>query len=241
MLAEARSQSSQGKIDNITNLEGQKAYIFHGKMDFTVVIDNERRIREMYNDLKVDVLSETSYSASHGFPTDHYGAACGSTSGSTQYINNCGYKGIYHMLNYIYGGGLEEPDNTATVPGELYEFDQSEFFSGSPSLDNIGFAYIPSGCQDKTIPCRLHIVFHGCLQSRGNSGVGNSVATKTGYIQAAELNNIIMIFPQAKSTLISNPNACFEWWPYLNSNFINKSGQQMEAVRKMMMRVLTGA
>jgi len=240
MLNEARSQASQGKIDDLKYLQGQKAYIFHGKMDFTVVIDNEKRIKEMYENLGVQVFSETSYSASHGYPTDHYGAACGSTSGSTQYINNCGYKGIYHMLNYLYDGDLAEPDNTVSPPGELYEFDQTEFFTGSPSLDTVGYAYIPSGCKDKTVPCRLHIAFHGCLQSKSNAGVGNAVATKTGYIQAAELNNIIMLFPQAKSTLISNPNACFEWWPYVNANFINKSGVQMAAIHKMMMRVLTG-
>jgi len=73
------------------------------------------------------------------------------------------------MLNHLYGGGLTEPDNSVDPAGELLEFDQSEFVSGTPassSLDSVGFVYIPTGCKDRAKRCRLHIAFHGCIQSR---------------------------------------------------------------------------
>ena len=75
---------------------------------------------------------------------------------------------------------------------QLFEFDQSEFFGGSPDsayMDAIGYVYVPESCQNgegecmccslnsvcllmliacvfKFSACRLHIAFHGCKQGR---------------------------------------------------------------------------
>lgn len=73
------------------------------------------------------------------------------------------------MFRHLYGSDIVEPDTSVTPAGQLLEFDQSEFITGTPgsiSLDSVGFAYIPSGCQDRTRVCRAHIAFHGCVQSR---------------------------------------------------------------------------
>ena len=45
-------------------------------------------------------------------------------------------------------------------------------------------------------------------------------AKMTGYNEVAELNNIIVIYPQATSNFLdSNPNGCWDWWGYLDSLF----------------------
>ena len=41
-------------------------------------------------------------------------------------------------------------------------------------------------------------------------------ARNTGYLEVAELNNIIVIFPQATSTILTNPKGCWDWWGYTN-------------------------
>lgn len=151
------------------------------------------------------------------------------------------------MFDFLYGGGLIQPVTGGGLPpGDLLEFDQAEFItSGSPasiSMDSIGFAYIPTRCKDRSRTCRLHIAFHGCVQSRlvyfkklkfpglyfvlkisylcrTTAGIGDAYATKTGYIHAAEENNIIVIFPQTVAMGTTNPNACFDWWGYLHANF----------------------
>lgn len=41
-------------------------------------------------------------------PTDNFGGACDKLD-TTNYINNCGYKGAFEMANYLYGGGLVRP------------------------------------------------------------------------------------------------------------------------------------
>lgn len=99
-------------------------------------------------------------------PTDNFGGQC-NRQNSANYINNCNYKGAFEMLNHLYDGGLVP--GVAAVPGNLFVFDQAEFFGGRPgqfSMDSEGFVYIPTACKDPTRLCKLHVAFHGCLQSR---------------------------------------------------------------------------
>lgn len=143
------------------------------------------------------------------------------------------------MLNFIYGGVLTQPADNAGVVGNLLNFDQAEFVAGTPNLSSMnaqGFVYVPTACQGaQGASCRLHISFHGCLQARSETNknenfnltsfcnfrqnVGNAYALNAGFIQVAEANNIIVLFPQASSIFLTNPNACFDWWGYLHSNF----------------------
>ena len=64
--------------------------------------------------------------------------------------------------------------------------------------------------------CKLHVVFHGCNQQIGK--IGNVFAQNAGYNQVADLNNIIILYPQVKLSL-ANPNGCFDWWGYTNTNY----------------------
>lgn len=72
------------------------------------------------------------------------------------------------MLNHLYGDSLIQPADNAAIPGNLITFDQAEFFAFNPSLSSMardGFVYVPTACQYGA-QCKLHIAFHGCLQSR---------------------------------------------------------------------------
>jgi len=187
------------------------------------------------------------------------------------------------MLNYLYGSSLEEPEQQDGDINNLLEFDQSEFFTFHPSLssmDTTGFIYVPTACQNG-LQCKLHISFHGCMQSRysvqtfgfsvrqpllpaslyynhkildisrgllrfvyrGNyapcscsasskchfgvflsisrGNVGNSYAANAGFMEAAEKNNIIVLFPQVAATAV-NLTACWDWFGYLNNLFGNQ-------------------
>lgn len=71
------------------------------------------------------------------------------------------------MLNYLYGG-LTSPADTAGNLANLLTFDQAEFFALDPSFSSMsrnGFVYVPTACRGGG-RCRLHISFHGCMQSR---------------------------------------------------------------------------
>ncbi|RXG54472.1 hypothetical protein Avbf_14977 [Armadillidium vulgare] len=57
--------------------------------------------------------------------------------------------------------------------------------------------------------------------------LGDTYVTKSGYIEVAELNNIILIFPQVIKELVNNPNGCFDWWGYTGMlKYAKKDGVQ---------------
>lgn len=58
-----------------------------------------------------------------------------------------------------------------------------------------------------------------------------------GYLEVAEANDVIVLFPQAVSTAIANPNGCFDWWGYNDDNHEQKTGGQMSAIYDMLKRL----
>lgn len=42
--------------------------------------------------------------------------------------------------------------------------------------------------------------------------IGDVFVKNAGYLEVAESNAIILLFPQVVRTPVSNPNACFDWW-----------------------------
>lgn len=104
---------------------------------------------------------------------------------------------------------------------KVLQFDQSEFFpSGTSSsiyMDKKGYIYVPNACQ--TQECKLHIALHGCLQ--GAYAIGQVFVNNAGYNQVADLNNFIVLYPQALSSgyVGANPNGCWDWWGYTDANY----------------------
>ncbi len=48
--------------------------------------------------------------------------------------------------------------------------------------------------------------------------MGDKYPLNAGYLETAEANNIIVIFPQIKSS-INNPNGCWDWYGYTGSDY----------------------
>jgi hypothetical protein len=159
------------------------------------------------------------------------------------------------MLNHIYDGSLTVPGPNTELLGQLSLFNQTQYFlDGSTytySMNETGYVYVPSRCTEgSTVSCMLHVVFHGCSQYRCvfvialsisirlfmdqvlesmryfSSGMIDEIyVTKTGYLQVAEANDIIMVFPQAIAISEGqvNPGGCWDTWgfaePDVTSNF----------------------
>ena len=107
------------------------------------------------------------------------------------------------------------------------------------------YIYIP----DKWVKSEwaLHVVFHGCHQTIKD--IGLNYVKNTGYLGIAESNNIIMLFPQLKTSNIYplNPQGCWDWWGYsevvptpVSWTFATKSGTQMKAIYKMIKDMQNG-
>ncbi|KAM9311467.1 poly(3-hydroxybutyrate) depolymerase-like [Gastrophryne carolinensis] len=237
LVSKTKSYATSFLIDPVSNMANDKIYIFSGTRDTVVVPGVVKKQEEYYLNYVNPANIKTVYdiAANHGMPTDFYGGACASTN--LEYINNCDYNGAYEALNHIYGG-LQKPIPGAALTGQLILFDQAEFFNwAAPStygIDSAGYIYVPASCQSGE-KCRLHIVFHGCLQ--GREKIGDKFARNAGYNQVADLNNFIILYPQAKSNM-SNMNGCFDWWGFSSINYANQNGYQMTGVERMMLRTM---
>ncbi|WP_157660753.1 PHA-depolymerase-like protein [Burkholderia ubonensis] len=186
--------------------------------------------------------------AEHAMPTDFFGNTCDFKG--NPFINNCHFDASGELLKWIYGP--LNPRNTGSLDDQRFiEFDQSEFI-GNPrqhSMADTGWIYVPANCANGQA-CRLHVVFHGCLQypafSEGEATFGTTYVRNTGYNRWADTNNIIVLYPQlfigqGDPETFNNPNGCWDWFAYDDPNFATKTGNQMKAVRAMIDRIASGA
>jgi poly(3-hydroxybutyrate) depolymerase len=72
-------------------------------------------------------------------------------------------------------------------------------------MDSQGYIYVPRHCHRQR--CYLHFYFHGCLNGREFNGTDHIV--NSGYLDVAEANNLIIVFPQAISSM-ENMVGCWD-------------------------------
>ena len=239
-LIEITDQNARdGAIDATSNLATHKIWMFSGTKDTLVKLpvmkDLETYYRHYINS-PTNIYFKQDIGAEHAMPTDFFGNACHQLT--PPFINNCYFDAASELLKWIYGNlNLK---NTGTLSGKFVEFDQSEFFDDhnptAHGMANSGFLYVPANC-DRSLNqlCRLHAVFHGCLQDP--TLIQDKFYKNTGYNQWADANNIIVLYPQVAKILPKNPNACWDWWGYDDENYAKKSGRQMVAVKEMVDRI----
>ncbi|CAF1184393.1 unnamed protein product [Adineta steineri] len=104
--------------------------------------------------------------------------------------------------------------------------------SSLSGFDKQGFVYFPSACI-RGQKCSIHVALHGCQM--GKSYIGDVFVTKAGYLEVAELNNIIVIFPQilASTAFPINAMGCWDFWGYSSIYYATRSGPQISGIKKM--------
>jgi poly(3-hydroxybutyrate) depolymerase len=233
-LLELTSQLAlDGAIDPIAGLADDRVWIFHGAVDPYVRAPVADALVAYYQALvKPEFVTRVEHpQASHTFPTADVGApSCAVVE--PPFLGNCGLDGARALLEHLYGKLAE---GRAAGPAGLLEFDQRPYAaaSGSRGLAERGWLYIPAGCHDDTAAdCRLHVVFHGCKQ--GASFVGDAFVRRAGYLEVAEANRIVLLFPQVEPGYQPlNPYGCWDWWGYESDSFATHDGPQVRAVRAM--------
>ncbi|CAG7733773.1 unnamed protein product [Allacma fusca] len=146
----------------------------------------------------------------------------------------CTYYGAYEGLNYLIGNVELKKPVIGTTPAKLEPvrlFNQSVFLASADQdfLDPVGYYYIPSGCKGK--PCRLHMFLHGCYLNRDR--LQSQFVKRSGYLEVAELNNIIMLFPQS-IYFDGNDLGCWDVFGSTGEEYAIKTGIQMTALAKML-------
>lgn len=233
LVEQTRQLAAGGQIDAVDGLATDRVWLFHGGADPYVHTRVADALEEYYRAfLAPDGLARVEPAgAGHTFPTADAGAPpCDRTE--SPFVGNCGLDGAATLLGHVYGELA--PRREARDAG-LATFDQRPYATqaGSSGLAEQGWLYVPEACAtgaDGT--CRLHVVFHGCQQ--GGSFVGDAFIRRSGYLEVAEANRIVLLFPQIEKSLRPlNAYGCWDWWGYEGEDYATRDGRQVRAVRAM--------
>jgi hypothetical protein len=164
----------------------------------------------------------------HHFPTIANGNACDVSE--SPFIGNCGYDAAGELLNFIYPN---LHPRAAKTTGKITPIDQQKLGGDAAgSLADTGYVYIPQSCQQGET-CKLHISFHGCNQNA--KAVGTAYAEQSGLNNWADSNNLLILYPQTKSSMMLplNPQGCWDWWGYTGDDYATRDGEQIKAVAQI--------
>lgn len=256
LVSATHQLAEQNKIDSPAKIAQQKVLILAGRKDTLVPLAIADQLAAYYTALGLPAANlsrVTLDNAAHTMPTPDYGIACAKQD--EPYIGKCRYDSARNILSWIYGP-LKAASTKAR--GRLVEFDQRGYlpaaqqglFSWHGGMDNSGWLYVPNSCA-KGEPCRLHIALHGCkqgqsylpLQAPAGGGLyyGTTFVRNSGYNRWADNNHLVILYPQAVSIPLQNPNGCWDWWGYSGTDYANQSGVQIQTLKAMVDRLGAGA
>jgi poly(3-hydroxybutyrate) depolymerase len=248
--------AARGWIDPPANLANSHIYVFTGQSDKIVNSKTVELAVALYEKLGVPSLQISMHDkdlpspgAGHSWVTANFGIRC--DENAPDFINDCHYDQAGAELATIYG---PLKPRVASPAGRVVAFDQTEFApsngAAANGLSDTGYLYIPKSCEAGAAQkCRLHIVLHGCMQSA--EVLGPEFYTHAGINEWADGNNIVVLYPQAHATTVSqlssqnflslfntNLEGCWNWWGYGgDTRFLTKKGVQINAISSMVRRV----
>jgi len=238
LVEQTRQLARDGRIDPVAGLDGDRAWLFHGSADpyvHTKVADALEAYYQAFTS-SANLARIELAGASHTFPTANPEAAPCDTS-AAPFLGACGLDGARELLTHLYG---ELAPGRAARDAGLVKFDQRPYaeVAGSTGLAASGWIYVPEACAAGSgQACRLHVVFHGCQQ--GGSFVGDAFVRGAGYLEVAEANRIVLLFPQVEKSLQPlNAFGCWDWWGYDGDDYATRDGRQVRAVRSMIADLL---
>jgi poly(3-hydroxybutyrate) depolymerase len=226
----AKELASAGEIDSLADLTADKIYLYSGNEDRTVMRPVVEAAKALYRELGVPEtnIALVEGEGGHGFLTEEAGEACALTD--KPYVNDCDYDQAKAILQWIYGP-LAAP--AAAPNGRFITFDHSAYADPGDGLADEGVVYVPQACAD-TPGCRVHVVLHGCEQSRET--VGDALIKQSGFAELADTNRLIVLFPQVSAGLV-NQQGCWDWWGYTGLDYLGKDAPQIKAIWSMVERL----
>jgi len=233
LLEETSRLALAGEIDPIAGLADDRVWIFRGADDAFVGAPVAAALETYYQALVTpDQVARLEHPGTgHIFPTANpANPAC--TAMEPPFVGNCGLDGARALLAQLYG---ELAEGSTPREDGLISFDQRPYAeaAGSRGLAANGWLYVPEGCAGGgEALCRLHVFFHGCKQ--GASYVGDAFVRRSGFLEVAEANRIVLLFPQIEPGFQPlNPNGCWDWWGYEGEDYATRNSPQIKAVRAM--------
>jgi len=255
LVAVTQTTALSGFIDPTLNLKNDAVWLFSGTKDTVVNTGVVQKLFDYYSTFGIqNMVLVNNVEAEHAMPTLNYGNVCAFKG--EPFLNNCNFDGAGEILKHLYnttGTGNFLPP-TKSKDSNIIQFSQSQFNPFSLNWTTVGmakqgYAYVPKRCAEfgnrlfekknettttnTTPPCRLHIAYHGCLQSQKQ--IGFDYVRHAGYNRWAEANSIVIVYPQAQKNIL-NPKGCWDWWGYSGPQYASNVGVQLSTVRNIVRR-----
>lgn len=230
LALQAKTYESQQQIANLDNLKESKVWLLRGTKDTTIEVNVTQALHDQYllwvTSKNMQYVNDKPYG--HHIPTLSSGTQCDVSA--SPFLGNCDYDAAGSMLNFLYEN---LKPRSAQTTGKLIPINQQTLGGEhAMSLADEGFIYIPKTCQAGE-SCQLHISFHGCQQNAQT--VGKQFVESNGLNNWADNNHMVVLYPQTKNSMFMplNPQGCWDWWGYTDSNYANQNGQQIKAVKQI--------
>ncbi|NVK56101.1 MAG: polyhydroxybutyrate depolymerase [Alteromonadaceae bacterium] len=227
LTAKAQEWAKTGKIPSLENLRDDKVWLLHGSADTRVNSAVSNALYQQYKqwipDSQLTYINDKPFA--HVFPTMDEGGSC--LESAAPYIGKCEYDAAGELLTALLGE-LNAPDDV--IKGEVIAFDQHAIAGDNAStLAEEGYAFIPASCAAGE-QCQVHVSFHGCNQYA--DAVDMAYVEQTGLNRWADDNNLVVVYPQTRKSLIMpmNPQGCWDWWGYTSDAYVTSEGPQIKAV-----------
>lgn len=221
----------KGLIAATKHLTDSKVWLLHGKLDTRVIEPVMDGLYKQYSSWvrPENIKYSKNENFAHHFPTRNQGSKC--SVSEAPFLGNCDFDAAGEMLSFIIDTVSAPSDKKQ---GKLVPFNQQKMGGdAASSLANTGYYYLPESCV--ATECNIHINFHGCNQNAEK--VGTDYVENNGLNRWADTNNMVILYPQTKSSMMLplNPQACWDWWGYTDDKYATNRGQQIHAVRTMLL------
>lgn len=262
LLAQVRATED---IDDLAHIRDARMYIFTGLCDQVVNQYAVRSTKAFYEGLGVapeNLMFVDDVKAGHSIITMNPEDSP-LDANRPPYINRGDFIQSHQILDHLYGGLGPVHPAAQKAQGHLMRFEQAEFTQvghDRACMAEFGYVYVPSTVTPERPARGVHIALHGCKQGyayvdfvngkadiRNQPPYGQRYMRTTGYLEWAEANNLIVLFPQADggdSNRVQNPDGCWDWWGYSaedldNPDYYTKNAVQIRAIHGMLERICT--
>ncbi|XP_035716524.1 uncharacterized protein LOC110860759 [Folsomia candida] len=239
-IKDIRTYFKKGLIDDPHYMGGKHLYVFAGTKNHLFTVDQSLKILEVFKPFIADssVIKTRIAKANLTLPNKGKELPACSAPPDKFGVSNCGFSGALESLQFMLGHDAVRSSKGHPKLQPLIQFDQTEFFEnvGRHDMDTVGYLYVPKVCKHNEIPCLLHFYFHGC--STGREFVGPGHVVRSGFLEVAEANGIIVVFPQAISSRENNIG-CWDTFGVTGPLYATQQGGQVAVVKKMLDRILT--
>ncbi len=224
LLDYARAVSVAQMIDDLANINDDRAWVFHGVEDSVVDEGPSVAAAAFYTVLMSDeaVTLVNDIPSVHGFPTLTTGQPCDSFG--APFLNACGYDAAGEIFKALHG----DLDERGSAEGELLLISQPGYDAAEMLED--AYLYVPASCSNGAA-CGIHVAIHGCSQS--SEFVADAFASGAGFNEWADTNQMLVLYPQVASSKLApmNPYGCWDWWGYTSDSYATRQGPQIAVIK----------